>query len=93
MRAFLTYGGGTIHGTPPIVFSLFLANLTANQRGDYERMRRRHTLMIQIPAAVAKEAAVTPSVAREDSQLDLRETLLTFYQPLTAVVLDVCLKK
>ena len=56
-------------------------------------MRGRHKLMIQIPAAVAKKVAVIPSAAREDSQLDLWETLLKFYQPLTAVVFDMCLKK
>ena len=65
--------------------------MTANQRGDYECMRCRHQLIIQISAAVSKIVAVTAS-RREDSQLDLRETLLMFYQFLIVVVFDTCLQ-
>ena len=35
------------NGTPPIFSLCFWVNLTANQRGDYERMRCRHRLNIQ----------------------------------------------
>ena len=38
-----------IRGTPPIVSSpCFRVNLTANWRGDYERMRCRYHLMIEV---------------------------------------------
>ena len=51
----------------------------------------RHHLIIQISVAVSKIVAVTAS-RREDLQLELRETLLMFYQFLTAVVFDICLQ-
>ena len=51
-----------IHGTPPIVSSdCFRVNLTANQRGDYERMRCRYNMIIEVSAAVSKIVAVTVS--------------------------------
>ena len=51
-----------IFGTPPIVSSLcFRVNLTANQRGDYERMRCRYNMIIEVSAAVSKIVAVTVS--------------------------------
>ena len=51
-----------IHGIPPIVSSrCFRVNLTANQRGDYERMRCRHQLIIQIFAAFSEIFALTVS--------------------------------
>ena len=80
-----------IHGTPPIVSLLcFRVNLTANQCGDYERMRCRHHLIIQISAGVSKNVAVAEG---EDLQLDLWETLRMFYQFFTAVVFDICLQE
>ena len=82
-----------IHGTPPIVFSLcFLVNLIANQRGDYECMRCRHTLMIQICAAVAKKVAVTEKQGKIRSSI-YGKLCLKSYQSLTAVMFDMCLKK
>ena len=35
--------------------------MTANQRGDYERMRCRYNMIIEVPAAVSKIVAVTVS--------------------------------
>ena len=51
-----------INGTPPIFSSFcFRVNLTANQRGDYERMRCRYNMIIEVSAAVSKIVAVTVS--------------------------------
>ena len=35
--------------------------MTANQRGDYKRMRCRYNMIIEVPAAVSKIVAVTVS--------------------------------
>ena len=57
-----------IHGSPPIVFWLCISvNLTANQRGDYERMRCRYRLIIQIFRAVAKIKLQRQRAETEDS--------------------------
>ena len=82
-----------IYGTPPFVPSVcFRLNLTANQHGDYERMRCRHHLIVQIFAVVSKIVAVTASSEGRFSQLCLQETLPMFHQFLTAVVTDMCLQ-
>ena len=53
---------GYMVATPPIVSSdCFRVNLTANQRGDYERMRCRYNMIIEVSAAVSKIVAVTLS--------------------------------
>ena len=81
-----------INGVPPIVSLLcFRVNLTANQRGDHERMRCRYHLIIKVSAAVSKIVAVTAS-SKGRFAAQLRKNLLMFYQFLTAVVFYMCLQ-
>ena len=70
----------------------FWVNLTANRRRDYERMRCRHWLIIQISGAFAKIVAVTRS---NKERLAARFTGNFAYvlSILTAVVFHRCLQE
>ena len=82
-----------IHGTPRFVLSLcFWVNLTANQRGDYERMRCRHRLIVQISAAVAKKVAVTTS-SEGRFAARLMGNFAYILSILTAVMFDIRLQE